>query len=84
MQRTYPPYYRSLDDDEPETVISIKRQYGDYVPSKTERRQIKEREQQLDREQRLMLTKVRSRWQEIAAEEDRKQFEKIKTETWPT
>ena len=84
MQRTYPPYYRSLDDDdEPETIVSVKRQYGDYVPSKAERRQIKEREQQLDREQRLMLTKVRSRWQEIAAEEDRKQFEKIKTEHGP-
>ena len=79
MQRTYPPYYRSLDDDdEPETIVSVKRQYGDYVPSKAERVKIKEREQRLDREQQMMLAKVRSRWQEIAAEEDRKDFVKVK------
>ena len=79
----YPPYYRSLDDEKPKSYVTVKRQYGDEPLTKAEKTALREREERLDREQRELLSRVRDRWQEIAIEEDRKQFEKIKTEHGP-
>ena len=79
----YPPYYRSLDDEKPKSYVTVKRQYGDEPLTKAEKNALREREERLDREQRELMSRIRSRWQEIAIEEDRKQFEKIKTEHGP-
>ena len=73
-------YYRSLEEEKPKSYLTVRRQYGDEPLTKAEKSALREREAELDREQRELMSRIRSRWQEIAIEEDRKELASVKAQ----